>query len=903
MTALGAVFFVGILAMVTDAGWMYYNKTKLQTAVNAGWKAGYDKMHQMMVNSPAGLDTGSQEVVKARVREVMKTNGYTQAQMSDVQINFGPQIGGLEVTSTQNVGLFFANVMNFSNVDIGAMRSTAEQVGSNAATIIPLAIPHGVVKDLSHTTYSVDFFGATQQFATNSEYLLKLGSGNASNASGPADDPNMKKILVPMDAGAQSDAGFLKAYGVAFWCLKIDTADVGYTPVEWLLGYRGGSFFLPYDDAVISKLEAMYVNYDIILGSTNIQAIYDQVNPNVLELINRPRVAVYSSQDSADPVEVVLQAAEIPYGTYRPGRNDTYVAGSNTRFYDGDALSGTLDDYNWVHCHHEDFTGWTGGCAYLDKSCKTWYSSPGGITITSKTNNKLCDYCRKYYWGYYAATGVWGTSAASWGNGDDNTRTKNVTVSGMSRPFTWNKTSCANWALRCAERATWDGLLYRNILTTKICSQGDDERPQCRSFKTSWDLATARGYTTDWTGYDRNRKWVNASNNLVTSNGSVTLPNDSGFILCPNRVQRMKWDVVKKLRDHVEAGGFLFAQCFAPETLDMALWHNRVFLDQRTGNQATNGQAYADCFAFSGFVNKGFCNYSGDQYYSSINKTNSGAFTTTYPLDPRCQNHTGASPNCGGGHTDSFTKTVLKNDTTVLGSLTSYSSTAAEYIKGTVGAGEFCFMGGHSHNNVQTKRLVCNNILLGSLSTKVVSGGGDDPTTGKQKNNYGCVDPDNVTAGGANDYRDRFMYGFSGPLDLSDRITPEAGNMADPTNQAVAYHVDPTTLAGRRVIVPITDVPPETGTNNPLNVDAQAIYDLQGQDHPNGVYTPDQYNFGSSVRIIGFAEFEILDPSEYTRTGSAISDGDAGSIGNYQGGQVRGRFIKYIVKPGDIAVY
>jgi len=197
---------------------------------------------------------------------------------------------------------------------------------------------------------------------------------------------------------------------------------------------------------------------------------------------------------------------------------------------------------------------------------------------------------------------------------------------------------------------------------------------------------------------------------------------------------------------------------------------------------------------------------------------------------------------------------------------------------------------------------VLNNVLLGSLVTKELAEGEDTPVTGKQKSNYGVIDPDNTTGGGANDYRDRFEYGFNQPLQMNDRIIPEPGNQSGPTDQAVSFRVngDATYPPNRRVLIPITDIPPEVPINNTHNATAAAIYDLQGQDHPNGAYLPSQYAFGSSVRIIGFAVFEILDPSEYTRAGSTISAGDTGDLGNYQTGQVRGRFVEYYIKPGDV---
>ncbi|MBI3039856.1 Tad domain-containing protein [bacterium] len=881
MSAAASIFFLGLVAMVTDVGWMYYNRNKLQTAVNAGWKAGYDQMSQIMASSSTALTSSQQDQVRTRVRAVMQQNGYSSSQVSDVAINFGSD-NSFTVTSRQSVDLFFAKAIGFNSVNISAGRTdldiasgTGGGSSGGPAAIIPLAIPHGVVKDLTRNTYDVSFFNGSQEFAANQEYILKLGSGGGSGpASGPTEDPDMKKILVPMDQGAQpSDAAYMKAYGAAYWCLKINDSDTGYTPVEWLLGYRGGSFFLPYDQAVIDKLTAMGVSFTIITGSNSIQAIYDLVNPNVLEMYNRPKIAVYSSQTAPDPVETVLRAAEIPYGTYMPTRTSSFNSALCTHIYDGEIIDNVLSGYNWLHTHHEDFTGWTGGCKYLNYTCKTWVANIGGLNRTSYTNNDLCNYCRG--------------------------RITNWTTKTWSSSYSNN--SCTNYGLRCAERSSWDGRRYWDFMTTGICQQGDDERPMCRSFKTSYNLATTKGFT-DSTGYSLTRKWVNSAGSVVTGNGSVTLPADNGFVRNPNRVQRMKWAVVNKIREHISLGGFLYAQCFALETLDISLWHSKIFTDNPMN--VTNPQAFENCLAFTGFVNKGFCKYEGNMYYTNINGNYNGAFTTNAPLDPRCQNHTGASPSNGGGHTDSMTMSVIKNSTTVLGTLNSYSS-IANYVKGTVGTGEFCFAGGHSHQNIQSKRLVLNNVLLGSLSTKVVQGGGPEASgPGRQKNNYGPIDPDNVNAGGANDYRDRFKYGFRSPLQISDRIMPEPGNMSGPTDQAVDFHVNGAlpVLPSRRVIVPITDVPPEVPTNNRLNASATSVYDLQGQDHPNGVYASSSYAFGSSIRIIGFAEFELIPVSEYTRNGTSVSSGDSGDLGPYQSGQVRGKFIRYIVKPGEITI-
>ncbi|HNV70243.1 MAG TPA: hypothetical protein PKO06_11140, partial [Candidatus Ozemobacteraceae bacterium] len=756
--------------------------------------------------------------------------------------------------------------------------------------VIPLTIPYGVVKDLSKATYSYEPFSDLGQdgFATGTEYILKLGSGNSGKTTA-------KRILVPMDDGAQgpkgssaavssgdmTNIGFLKAYGAAYWCLKN-----GYTPVEWLIGYRGGSFFLPDVPAIETKLGAMGVKYEKKEGIDLINDILKQCK--VIELFNYPVVKVYSSQADADAVEKVIQWCEIPY----------------TKTYDKEILEGALDACNWLHMHHEDFTGWTGGCERLNTSCYTYESY---LSKTGKDNNQLCSYCRDYYFGYVPSKAAWGSSTY-WGwNGTNTTsKSKTVRISGVNYTINWSKTACKNYAVRCAERATYTGTRWWSINSSDLLCKDGSERPMCQSAKEAYDLATTKGYNADATGYLQSRQWLNGGS-LIKMDGTNPMPLNTDFIYKPNRVQLMKFDVVKKIMDHVTAGGYIFSQCFAPETLDMTIYHRRLYLDK----PASPGQAknYDECFAFSGFTNKCFCrkDSGSGMYYSSINSTLSGEFNPSDTTDPRCQNHGTTKPNFGSGHCDSFSKAAVKNTTDVMAYLTS-NANAAQYVKGKYGNGEFCFAGGHYHNNIQSQRLVANNILLGALSTKELSEGDDTDYTGKQKNNYGVVDPDNVNAGGANDYRDRFMNGFSQPLTIGDRLMNESGNMSGPTDEAVDFRTefDATATQTRRfVIVPIHDIPPEVGVNNTKNATASAIYDLQGTDHPNGEYKPASaggYDFGASIRIIGFAKFEIIPPEEYARDGGTIVAGDQGDLGFYQSGQVRGKFVEWVIKPGEVPV-
>lgn len=176
-----------------------------------------------------------------------------------------------------------------------------------------------------------------------------------------------------------------------------------------------------------------------------------------------------------------------------------------------------------------------------------------------------------------------------------------------------------------------------------------------------------------------------------------------------------------------------------------------------------------------------------------------------------------------------------------------------------------------------------------------------DNEVGKLKKSFGRTDPDNI-ATNTSQYVDNLKYGFSAPVDFGNMLLPENGNASQPTAEAVNFRLDPANseLVTRTVIVPITDVPSEIGINNPANLNAETIYDLDAKDNPGGIYNLGDYAFGSSVRIIGFAEFEILPESAYTRVGKNYDSGDAGDLGPVQPGQVRGRFLRYIIEPGTV---
>ncbi|MBU1107428.1 MAG: Tad domain-containing protein [Candidatus Riflebacteria bacterium] len=191
-------------------------------------------------------------------------------------------------------------------------------------------------------------------------------------------------------------------------------------------------------------------------------------------------------------------------------------------------------------------------------------------------------------------------------------------------------------------------------------------------------------------------------------------------------------------------------------------------------------------------------------------------------------------------------------------------------------------------------------------SVRAIFNGVSDASLGLPKHTYGIVDPDNVRAGSLeDDYLNRLKMGYSGVIQVNDRLIPEAENKPVPTEEGVEFRLegDGTYQPNQRVIIPITRVGPEIASNSVINATATTIYDLQQLEDPNGIYklgvAPDGFEFGSSVQVIGFAEFEIIPVASYTRLGDNYGEGDTGDLGPYQPGQVRGKFIRYIVKPDE----
>jgi len=395
-------------------------------------------------------------------------------------------------------------------------------------------------------------------------------------------------ILIPMD---EDQKNHLKAYGITYWALKNGLET------DWLLNYRGGSFLMKYTQSMESECKIRGVSYEV-LADGKVNAILNEVtdpsvNMDMVKLEKAPKIAVYSPKNKLpwdDAVTMVLSYAEIPYEI----------------LYDDEVLKGELPKYDWLHLHHEDFTG---------------------------------QYSRF-----------------------------------------WSAFRNASWFI-------------------------EDVKLQ---------EATAK----------RN-----------------------GF----NKVSEMKLEVAKSIRNFCSGGGFMFAMCSGPETIDIALAANgtdiveRVFDGDSSDPKAQSKLDFNQTFAFQNFkldvnpANNEFSNIDATPIRAQILNRTTDFFTlfdfsAKWDIVPAMltQNHDKVVKGFMG-QTTAFRKSTIKPNVLVMGE--TKSSDEARYIHGEFGKGQWTFYGGHDpedyqhmvgdpptdlnlHPNSPGYRLILNNVLFPAAKKK-----------------------------------------------------------------------------------------------------------------------------------------------------------------------------------------
>ena len=134
----------------------------------------------------------------------------------------------------------------------------------------------------------------------------------------------------------------LKSYGIAFFALEKQLE------VDWLLNYRGGSFALKLNDNILKECKVRGVSFEIIADVQYNKIVSEitrpEINQDIMNLEKAPKIAVYSPKNKQpwdDAVTLVMSYAEIPYDI----------------IYDEEIIGEELSKYDWLHLHHEDFTG------------------------------------------------------------------------------------------------------------------------------------------------------------------------------------------------------------------------------------------------------------------------------------------------------------------------------------------------------------------------------------------------------------------------------------------------------------------------------------------------------------------------------------------------------------------
>ena len=165
---------------------------------------------------------------------------------------------------------------------------------------------------------------------------------------------NAAYIFIPMD---ESQSNHLKAYGIAYYAIERDVR------VDWLLNYQGGSFLIKQHSTIENECNIRGVSYQLIADVQSTQILQSiaspEVNQDVVQLEKAPKIAIYSPNNKQpwdDAVTLALAYAEIPYEV----------------IYDEEVLSNLLPLYDWLHLHHEDFTGQYGKF-YASFKNATWY--------------------------------------------------------------------------------------------------------------------------------------------------------------------------------------------------------------------------------------------------------------------------------------------------------------------------------------------------------------------------------------------------------------------------------------------------------------------------------------------------------------------------------------------------
>jgi len=188
ITAFSMVALLSFVALVTDIGYAYYQKARIESAVNAGWKAGLDLACVSAVNDDGTLTTSAQTAIQTRVRDVVQQSypgiSFTGGPLSCSVIYRDNRAlrQNLQVVGRYDSPMFFAKLIGYTQMPVAAARGGPEDNGGEG--VIPIGVPHGKLRQLGTHDFTFEKFEDDEGFTPGEEYIIRLG--NLKNAK--ADD-------------------------------------------------------------------------------------------------------------------------------------------------------------------------------------------------------------------------------------------------------------------------------------------------------------------------------------------------------------------------------------------------------------------------------------------------------------------------------------------------------------------------------------------------------------------------------------------------------------------------------------------------------------------------------------------------------------------------------------------
>jgi len=290
MTTFGLIFILGMLAMVTDIGWLYYQKARIQTAVNAAWRAGIDEIILAKAQTPAER----MSACKIRVEEVYKMHGYTVAPAINTDT-------GLMVRGAAVQPLFFSRIMNMNQSEVDGIRS-----GTGGEGVVPLGLMFGdIVWGIKNTVegyyyHNFDRSDPAEGYVVGEEYILKLGPQKGSKVKTmDTVPPTYNELLI---AGGNSNEGAIRldGNGKSVWLDNMLYGCPSVVNVGDLIDTEPGNFTGPTKTAKDARMgDIVVVPIIEVPGKTT--SIYNEAGKTVVRVIGFARMEITGIDTTLSP--------------------------------------------------------------------------------------------------------------------------------------------------------------------------------------------------------------------------------------------------------------------------------------------------------------------------------------------------------------------------------------------------------------------------------------------------------------------------------------------------------------------------------------------------------------------------------------------------------------------------